>query len=148
MKCPFCDSILNKVVDKRSVEGRGEIRRRRECLKCGKRFTTYETMAKLQILVIKKDGRREPYNQAKLLSGLSKSLEKRPSFEKSAKIIEKIESKIRARGIREVPTTQLGRWVLSELKKLDGIAYLRFISVYNTFSDPKDFEKELKILAE
>ena len=148
MKCPFCDSILNKVVDKRAVEGRGEIRRRRECLKCTKRFTTYETLAKLQILVIKKDGRREPYDQTKLCSGISKALEKRPGIDRASKIAERIESKIRVRGLREVPTMQLGKWVLVELKKLDPVAYLRFISVYHTFTDPKDFAKELKILTD
>lgn len=137
---------MNKVVDKRGVEGRGEIRRRRECLKCGKRFTTYETLARLQILVIKKDNRREPYDQGKLRSGIIKALEKRPGIDKVDRIVERIEGKIRARGLREVPTMQLGKWILSELKKLDPIAYLRFISVYNTFTDPRDFAKELKIL--
>lgn len=139
---------MNKVVDKRAVEGRGEIRRRRECLKCGKRFTTYETIARLQILVIKKDGRREPYDQEKLRSGLVKALEKRPGIDGVSKIIDKIEAKIRIRGLREVPTPQLGKWILTELKKLDPIAYLRFVSVYNTFTDPRDFEKELKILTD
>lgn len=148
MKCPFCSSDLNKVVDKRSAESRGEIRRRRECLKCGKRFTTYESLARLQILVIKKDGRKEPYDQEKVLSGAVKALEKRPGIEMANKIVEKIEAKIRAKGMREVPTAQVGRWVLAELKKLDQVAYLRFASVYRTFTDPKDFEKELKILAE
>ncbi|MDO8619266.1 MAG: transcriptional regulator NrdR [Candidatus Daviesbacteria bacterium] len=148
MNCPFCGSNLNKVVDKRGVEGRGEIRRRRECLKCGKRFTTYEILARLQILVIKKDGRREPYNQDKLRSGLLKALEKRPSIDKVGKVVERIEGKIRSRGLREVPSPQLGKWILGELKRLDPIAYLRFISVYHTFTDPKDFEKELKILTD
>lgn len=139
---------MNKVVDKRAVEGRGEIRRRRECLKCEKRFTTYETIARLQILVIKKDGRREPYDHDKLRSGLVKALEKRPGVDSISKIIDKIEAKIRVKGLREVPTTQLGKWILTELKKLDPIAYLRFVSVYNTFTDPRDFEKELKILTD
>lgn len=148
MNCPFCSSNLNKVVDKRGVAGRGEIRRRRECLKCGKRFTTYEILARLQILVIKKDGRREPYDRDKLRAGLLKALEKRPDIEKVGKVVERIESKIRGRGMTEVPTVQLGKWILGELKKLDPIAYLRFVSVYHTFSDPKDFEKELKVLTE
>lgn len=146
MNCPFCGSTLNKVVDKRSVTGTGEIRRRRECLKCGNRFTTYEVLAKLQILVVKKDGRREPYDQAKLQTGIRKSLEKRPAFEKASKVVEKIEGKIRSKGLREVESVLLGKWVLLELKKLDPVAYLRFASVYHTFTDPKDFVSELKSL--
>lgn len=139
---------MNKVVDKRSVEGRGEIRRRRECLKCGKRFTTYETLAKLQLLVIKKDGRREAYEGEKIRSGVIKALEKRPGIDKAGDIVDKIEAKIRAKGLREVPTVQIGRWILAELKKIDQVAYLRFASVYRTFSDPRDFEKELKTLTD
>lgn len=148
MNCPFCSSGLNKVVDKRSVAGRGEIRRRRECLKCSKRFTTYETLARLDILVIKKDGRRQPYSQEKLRSGIVKALEKRPGIDRVEKIVGKIEGKIRSKGLKEVPSSLLGRWVLAELKRLDSIAYLRFVSVYRTFSDPKDFEKELRVLTE
>lgn len=144
MKCPFCQSSLSKVIDKRSVTGSGQIRRRRECLKCGKRFTTYETLAALEILVIKKDGKKEPFVEDKLRSGLLKALEKRPGIEKVTKIVEGIESKIRSKGLKEVSSLMLGKWLLSELKKLDPIAYLRFASVYRTFSDPKDFEKELE----
>lgn len=144
MKCPFCQSSLSKVIDKRSVTGSGQIRRRRECLKCGKRFTTYETLAALEILVIKKDGKKEPFIEDKLRSGLLKALEKRPGIEKVTKIVEGVESKIRSKGLKEISSLMLGRWLLSELKKLDPIAYLRFASVYRTFSDPKDFEKELE----
>lgn len=146
MNCPFCSSTLNKVVDKRAVEGKGEIRRRRECLKCLKRFTTYETLARLQVLVIKKDNRREPYSQEKLRLGIIKALEKRPGIDKVPKIIERIEGRIRTRGIMEVPSIILGKWVLSELKKVDAVAYLRFASVYRTFTDLQDFERELKNL--
>lgn len=144
MKCPFCSSSLSKVIDKRSVTGSGQIRRRRECLKCGKRFTTYEILAVLEILVIKKDGKKEPFIEDKLRSGLLKALEKRPGVEKTAKIVEGIESKIRSKGLKEISSLMLGKWVLSELKKLDPIGYLRFASVYRTFSDPKDFKKELE----
>lgn len=146
MKCPYCSSSLSKVVDKRSVGGSGQIRRRRECLKCGKRYTTYETLAALEILVIKKDGRREPFVKDKLFSGLLKALEKRPGIDKASKIVERIEAKIRSRGLKEISSSMLGKWVLSELKKVDSIAYLRFASVYRTFSDPKDFEKEMETL--
>lgn len=146
MKCPFCQSNLSKVVDKRSVESRGEIRRRRECLKCNRRFTTYETTAQLEILVIKKNGKREPYLREKLQVGLVKALEKRPGIDKVSNILDRIEGRIRTRKLQEVPSQSLGRWTLSELKKLDPIAYLRFASVYRTFSDTKDFRKELETL--
>ena len=146
MQCPFCGSDQNKVIDKRQVFGKGEIRRRRECLKCGKRFTTYEILAKLKILVIKKDGRRELYSQEKIRLGVIKALEKRPGIEKAPQIIAKIESRLRAKGLKEVPSTLLGKWVLGELKKVDDVAYLRFASVYNRFQSASDFEKELQNL--
>lgn len=146
VRCPYCQSNLSKVIDKRAVSGRGEIRRRRECLKCEKRFTTYESLANLEVLVIKKDGRREAYSQEKLRNGILKSLEKRPDIDKASEVVDKIESKLREKGLREVATKVLGNWVLSELKKLDGVAYMRFASVYKTFQDPQDFEKALKSL--
>lgn len=146
MKCPFCQSNLIKVIDKRAVNSRGEIRRRRECLKCGKRFTTYEVLAELEILVIKKDGRREGYSREKLQSGMVKALEKRPGIDKVTSILDKLESRIRTKRLQEIPSQVLGKWALAELKRLDPIAYLRFASVYRTFSDPKDFEKELEAL--
>lgn len=146
MKCPFCESSLSKVVDKRGVGSTGEIRRRRECLKCEKRFTTYERLAELEFIVIKKDGRREPFIKEKLASGLNKALEKRPAAQKAQEIADKIASRLRAKGLKEVHSQVLGKWVLVELKKLDPVAYLRFASVYRTFSDPKDFKKELETL--
>ena len=146
MKCPFCKSSLSKVVDKRSVDSRGEIRRRRECLKCSKRFTTYETLVAVQVLVIKKDGRRQPYIREKMEKGLIKALEKRPGIDKVSLILDRIEGRIRAKRLQEIPSHELGKWMLSELKKLDPIAYLRFVSVYRKFSDPKDFKKELETL--
>ena len=146
MKCPFCQSNLSKVVDKRSVDSRGEVRRRRECLKCSRRFTTYETAAQLDILVIKKDGKREAFTREKLQVGLIKALEKRPGIDKVSNILDRIESRIREKCLQEIPSQTLGKWVLAELKKLDAIAYLRFASVYRTFSDPKDFKKEIETL--
>ena len=146
MKCPFCQSSLSKVVDKRSVDSRGEIRRRRECLKCSKRFTTYEKTAAVEILVIKKDGKREAFIREKLEKGLIKALEKRPGIDKVSSILDRIEGRIRTKRLQEVSSSDLGKWMLSELKKLDPIAYLRFVSVYRTFSDPKDFRKELETL--
>ncbi len=146
MKCPYCSSILSKVIDKRGVSGKGEIRRRRECLKCTKRFTTYESLAQLEVWVLKKDLRRELYDKDKLKSGIVKALEKRPGMENASEIVEKIEAKIRVKGLREITSTYLGKAVLGELKKLDAVAYLRFASVYHTFQDPTDFEKEIKHL--
>lgn len=146
VKCPFCQSILSKVVDKRTVLSRGEIRRRRECLKCDNRFTTYETLAQVEILVIKKDGKRQPFTREKLEKGLIKALEKRPGIDKVPLILDKIEGRIRAKRLQEIPSAVLGKWMLSELKKLDSVAYLRFVSVYRTFTDPRDFAKELKTL--
>lgn len=146
MKCPFCSSNLSKVVDKRSVDSRGEIRRRRECLKCNKRFTTYETLAEVELLVIKKDGRKQPFDREKLERGLIRALEKRPGIDKVSVIVDRIEGRIRGKRLQEIPSSELGKWMLSELKKLDPVAYLRFASVYRTFSDPKDFARELKTL--
>lgn len=146
MKCPFCQSRSNKVIDKRGVERRGEIRRRRECLKCARRFTTYEMLAAVEILVLKKDGTRQPYLREKLKAGLVKALEKRPGIDKLESILDRIESRIRVKHLQEIPSQTLGKWILSELKKLDPVAYLRFASVYRTFSDPKDFKKEIETL--
>ncbi|MBI2596792.1 transcriptional repressor NrdR [Candidatus Daviesbacteria bacterium] len=147
MKCPFCQSSLSKVIDKRAVDSRGEIRRRRECLKCSRRFTTYETVAEVEVLVIKRDGKRELFVREKLERGLSKALEKRPGIDKTTEVVDRIEGRIRNRKLSEISSQTLGKWVLSELKKLDLIAYLRFASVYRTFSDPRDFAKELKTLS-
>ncbi|MBI2600085.1 transcriptional repressor NrdR [Candidatus Daviesbacteria bacterium] len=146
MKCPFCLSGLSKVVDKRSVDSRGEIRRRRECLSCGKRFTTYEVLAELEVLVLKKSGRKEPFLREKLQKGLVRALEKRPGLDKVSQILDRIEGRIRTRRLEEISSQTLGKWVLSELKKLDPVAYLRFASVYRTFSGAKDFKKELETL--
>lgn len=134
------------MVDKRSVDTRGEIRRRRECLKCGKRFTTYETLAAVEVLVIKKDGRKQAFDREKLERGLFRALEKRPGVDKVSLIADRIEGRIRGKRLQEIPSRELGKWMLSELKKLDPVAYLRFASVYRTFSDAKDFKRELEAL--
>jgi len=146
VKCPFCQSNLSKVVDKRSVDSRGEVRRRRECLKCANRFTTYEVLAEVEISVLKKDGKKEPFEREKLQRGLVKALEKRPGIDRVSSILDRIESRIREKRLQEVSSQVLGKWVLVELKKLDPVAYLRFASVYRTFSDPKDFKKEIETL--
>lgn len=146
MKCPFCASSLSKVIDKRSVDSRGEIRRRRECLKCNKRFTTYETLAAVEVMVVKKDGRRQPFDREKLERGLIRALEKRPGIDKVSLIVDRIEARIRVKRLQEIQSKELGKWMLTELKKLDPVGYLRFASVYRTFSDPKDFKREIETL--
>lgn len=147
MACPYCESLLSRVIDKRAVGGRGEIRRRRQCLKCAKRFTTYEKLAQLTLLVVKKDGRREPYNREKLTVGLEKALEKRPGIDKLDLLVDKIEARLRLKGVRETSSAILGKWVLAELKRLDGVAYLRFASVYHRFENIKDFTLIVRDLA-
>lgn len=143
MKCPFCGSFVNRVVDKRLVKGAGDIRRRRECLKCAKRFTTYEKLADLDFVVIKRDGRHEGFSREKLRSGVEKALQKRPSFDRVDSIVDRIERRLRRRGTREVASKLIGQMVLSELKKADAVAYLRFASVYRQFETANDFAKEL-----
>ena len=146
MKCFFCGSDQSKVVDKRSVKGTGEIRRRRECLGCHRRFTTYERIGELGIFVIKKDGRRQPFDINKLRSGIEKALEKRPHEDKVEEITQRIEKKLLAQGRKDISSKVIGRAVLQELRKFDKVAYLRFASVYRHFEDEKDFARELQSL--
>ena len=146
MNCVFCASSLNKVIDKRSVKSSGEIRRRRECLKCHKRFTTYERVVVEEFTVIKRDGRREPFQRDKLCSGIARALEKRPCVDKVTYLADKIERSLRNKGKAEVQSKVIGKTVLTELKKLDKIAYLRFASVYRHFDNPDDFARELQML--
>ena len=143
MICPYCLSVGSKVTDKRRApEG---IRRRRECLKCGKRFTTYEKVMKENLFVIKKDGRRESFDREKLEKGIEKAFEKRPvAKEKVAKMINEIEEILRKRGKKEIKSTTIGELIMKKIKKLDNVAYIRFASVYRDFQDAKDFTKELK----
>lgn len=146
MYCPFCRSVQSAVLDKRAVKGTGEIRRRRECLKCKRRYTTYERVLPVELTVIKRDGKRQPFDINKLRQGLVRALEKRPLFSDLETIVLKIERKIRSKQKIEVDSKQIGREVLIELKKLDQIAYLRFVSVYRQFKEAGDFTKELKML--
>ena len=146
MKCCYCGSHLSKVVDKREVIGTSEIRRRRECLKCHKRYTTYERVAGLELVVLKRDGHREAFDREKLKRGVVIALEKRPAEEQADLLIDKIESKLRLKGDRVVNSKVIGQAVLAELKKLDEIAYLRFASVYRSFQNTGDFSRELESL--
>ena len=142
MKCPYCSSTKTKVTNKRDTE-EGAIRRRRECLKCKRRFTTYER-PEIEIIVVKKDKRREPYNRDKLISGLIKACEKRPvSREKIEKVVNEIEERLRRKG-KEVKSDIIGKLVMQSLKKLDKVAYIRFASVYEDFQDLSDFKSLFK----
>ncbi len=144
MDCPFCSSIESKVTDKRSSpEG---IRRRRECLKCQKRFTTYETVSRDSLYVIKKDGRREKFDKAKLEKGIEKAFEKRPvPKEKIDQMVNEIEEQLRKKG-KEIRSSEIGELVIRKIKKLDNVAYIRFASVYRDFQNIKDFKNEIKEL--
>lgn len=147
MKCPFCGSLNTKVIDKRSISS-GEVnRRRRVCLSCKKRFTTYERVEGTNIFVLKKDGRREPFIREKIKAGILKACEKRPITEEQIdKIVDDIERRIRRYKSTEIKSSTIGAMVIKKLKIVDKIAYLRFASVYKSFKDTKDFEKELKAL--
>jgi len=142
MLCPYCGNEETKVTDKR--DSKNETRRRRECLKCRKRFTTYEKIEPAEIFVIKKDGRREPFSREKLRIGIIKACEKSDiSLEVIEKIVSKIEEKLKQHG-NEVKSRLIGEMVMNALKKLDKVAYIRFASVYREFKDINDFKKEIK----
>jgi transcriptional repressor NrdR len=146
MICPFCKNQGSRVVDKR--ESKLEIvRRRRECLKCKKRFTTYERIESTPLIIIKKDNRREPFSRQKLMNGLLRACEKRPvSHEVVENIVHEIENEASEQKSNEVPSVFIGELVMEKLKKIDKVAYIRFASVYRQFEDIKSFEKELKEL--
>lgn len=145
MKCPFCGYKEDKVVDSRATQDNAAIRRRRECLGCGKRFTTYEYIEDVSFLVIKKDGRRQPFDRKKMLAGVVKACEKRPiSIDKMEEIATQVERDIQRKTYREVPSTKIGELVMEKLKHLDDVAYVRFASVYRQFKDVGQFMTELK----
>ena len=145
MRCPYCTSLDNKVVDSRMGKEGESIRRRRECLKCEGRFTTYERVEEVLPLVIKKDGRREPFDRLKILHGLKKACEKRPiSTEMLEKTVEEIEKALQEKGLKEIPSTVIGEEVMENLHRLDEVAYVRFASVYRSFKDINEFMSELK----
>ncbi len=147
MKCPFCHHAESKVVDSRESKDKETIRRRRECLGCQKRFTTSERAEEALPAVVKKDGRREAFNRLKILNGLKKACEKRPiSINVIEKIVSRIELYFQERGEREVKSSEVGEKVMEELHRLDGVAYVRFASVYRQFKDIHEFMDELKDL--
>ncbi|MBN2686848.1 MAG: transcriptional repressor NrdR [Deltaproteobacteria bacterium] len=145
MKCPFCSNVENKVIDSRISKEGNAIRRRRECLSCGKRFTTYEYVEEVLPMVIKKDGRREAFDRGKILSGMKKACEKRAiSMDVIEEIVDRIEHECQELQLREIPTSIIGEKVVDELQHLDGVAYVRFASVYREFKDPNEFVEQLK----
>jgi transcriptional repressor NrdR len=145
MKCPFCQYLDTKVIDSRLSKEGDIIRRRRECDQCQKRFTTYERVEESLPLIIKKDGRREPFDRAKIVGGLTKACEKRPvSIETIEKIVDRIEASLIEKGERELSSSVIGEKVMEELKSLDDVAYVRFASVYRSFKDIGEFVDLIK----
>lgn len=145
MKCPFCANGENKVIDSRISKDGGAIRRRRECSACGKRFTTYEFVEEVLPVVVKKDGRREPFDRTKIRSGIKKACEKRPiSTDAIESLVERVEQTCQEYQGKEIPASVIGEKVMKELQDLDGVAYVRFASVYREFRDVTDFLEELK----
>jgi transcriptional repressor NrdR len=145
MRCPFCKRDDSKVLDSRESAEGTVTRRRRECLGCRKRFTTYERVEELMPLVVKKDGRREPYDREKLISGLQKAVEKRPvSMDQLEALVAEVEARILERGEKEVSSSLVGEEVMRRLRALDQVAYVRFASVYRSFRDIEEFMDELK----
>ena len=147
MKCPFCGNVEDKVIDSRISNEGDSIRRRRECLKCQKRFTTYERLEEHPLMVIKKDGRREPFDRKKLLSGILKACEKRPvPMDRVEGMVDEVEMIIQRNYEKEVSSTAIGEFVMKQLHDLDEVAYVRFASVYRQFKDINQFMKELSSL--
>jgi transcriptional repressor NrdR len=149
VKCPFCDDVEDKVVDSRMAKEGEVIRRRRECLSCKRRYTTYERVEETMPVVVKKDGRREPFDRGKIISGLKKACEKRPiSTATIEAVTDRIEKHIQDMGETEIVSTAVGEEVMKELSQLDQIAYVRFASVYREFKDIDQFMDEIKALAQ
>lgn len=147
MKCPFCGNAENKVIDSRISKDGKAIRRRRECLGCQRRFTTYEYVEDILPIVVKKDGRREPFDRTKISKGVRTACEKRPiSTEDIEKLVENVEAACQEFQGEEIPSSVIGEKVMNELKTLDGVAYVRFASVYRQFRDVAEFMAELKDL--
>lgn len=147
MKCPYCDSTESKVIDSRPVDDGASIRRRRECLECEKRFTTYEQVESVPLVVIKKDGKRQVYNRQKLLNGILRACEKTSvTYPQIESLVAEIEANIYSRLDKEIPSYEIGELVMDKLKKINDIAYVRFASVYREFKDVNTFLDELNRL--
>ena len=147
MKCPFCGEIDNKVIDSRLSKDGHAVRRRRECIVCTRRFTTYEHIEEVTIMIVKKDGRREVFSREKVRSGIKKACEKRNiSVHVIDQFLDELERDLRETGEKEIPSHELGEQIMMKLHELDGVAYVRFASVYREFKDVNDFVAELKSL--
>ena len=148
MRCPFCGSLRDRVIDSRPCEDQTAIRRRRACMACGRRYTTFERIEEIPLLVIKRDGSKEPFNPHKVIAGLEKACKNRRHItpEHIQRIAADVEETLRARGRREVKSHEVGIELLNALRDLDVVAYMRFASVYKDFQDPTDFERELASL--
>ena len=149
MKCPFCGYSESKVIDSRPADDGTTIRRRRECLECQKRFTTYEVIERMPLVVIKRDGSRQAFDKVKLINGMVRACEKRPvSLEQLERAVDEIEIQIQNSLEREVPTTKIGEYVMEQLMRIDDVAYIRFASVYRQFKDIKSFHEAIRKLME
>ena len=147
MKCPFCGETNNKVIDSRLSKDGNVIRRRRECIDCSRRFTTYEHIEEIPVMIIKKDGRREVFNKEKVRTGMQRACEKRKiSMNVIEQFIENLERDLRETGEKEIPSSRIGQMIMDKLHELDDVAYVRFASVYREFKDVNDFVSELKSL--
>ncbi|HMA81197.1 MAG TPA: transcriptional regulator NrdR [Candidatus Binatia bacterium] len=147
MKCPFCHETQNRVIDSRLSKDNNMIRRRRECERCARRFTTYERVEEMMPMVVKKDGRRESYDRLKIISGLKRACEKRPvSINTIEAIADRIERSVQERGEKEIPSSVIGETLMRELHDTDPVAYVRFASVYRSFKDISEFMVELEEL--
>lgn len=149
MRCPYCGFLESKVVDSRRTEDEGEIRRRRECIQCGNRFTTYEKVEMVPLIVVKKNGGREIFDRGKVLNGLIRACEKRPvALNVLEQLVDSVERQLRNTMEREVTTRHIGELVMERLRDVDEVAYVRFASVYRQFSDVSNFLRELQQLME
>lgn len=149
MRCPYCGHLEDKVVDSREAKDGDAIRRRRECLECGRRFTSYERIDEIPYMVVKKDGRRETFDRNKIMSGLMRACEKRPiSTAQLESIVDEVEKEVQDSLDREVSTSEIGKIIMRRLKSLDKVAYVRFASVYLEFEDVSAFMTELKALVD
>ncbi len=147
MKCPYCGDLNNKVIDSRLNKDSTITRRRRSCLACDQRFTTYERLEVMMPMLVKKDGRREPWDRQKMVGGLEKACEKRPvSIDQIDEFVDEVEHRLQDIGSKEVQTEVIGEWVMEGLSRLDEVAYVRFASVYRQFKDVNEFMSELKLL--
>jgi len=147
MYCPFCGKQETKVIDSRLASEGTQVRRRRECLDCGERFTTFESAQLVMPRIIKSNGAREPFDDTKLIGGMMRALEKRPvESERVDAAISRLQHRMRASGEREIPSRQVGEWVVNELRQLDQVAFVRFASVYRSFEDVNAFREEIERL--